>query len=632
MRRLITATLLLIACSACLSREPAGVDGSAVQTKLFIRAELTGTSVAMVVVEVTATDIPTPLVFTIPTVNGVAAGPIRVPAGSNRTITLHAYDAGGVETHTGSVTLTIRSGTNQPIAIVLTPLTGDVPITVTLGSFSVTVGPTTATVAVGDTVQLTATVLDANNNPVTGQVVWATLAPGVATVISTGEQTGRVTGVGPGQTTVFGVFAGIAGPATITVTPPRSIFPLHVESGKRYLVDAKGNPFLLQGDAAWSLIAQLTNAEAEQYLEDRRQKGFNTVLVDLISHEFAANAPNNAYGDAPFLTPGDFSTPNEAYFAHAAYVINLAAQKGILVLLTPAFMGFGGGSQGWYSEMTANGPTKLRDYGTYLANRFRSYDNILWVEGGDYNPPDLDLLRAIPNAIRAVEPKWLHNFNGARGTSALAFLGDGEPWLDVNDIYTESGDVVPSAFQEYERSQMPFFLVEAQYEGEGGADEATVRQQAYQAVLSGAMGQIMGNNPVWLFGSGWQQALDSPGARTLSYLPALLAHRAWWTMEPDTNHTVLTTGVNAGGDQAATARATGGSFVLAYLPFTRPVTVDLAQLSGPNVVARWYDPTNGTFASVDGSPFPASGLRVFPSAGANSRGFHDWVLVLDSSP
>ena len=82
MRRLITATLLsLIAFGSCLQREPAGVEGRAVQTTLFIRAALTGTTVATVVVEVTAPDIVTPLVFNIPSVNGVAAGAITVPAG-----------------------------------------------------------------------------------------------------------------------------------------------------------------------------------------------------------------------------------------------------------------------------------------------------------------------------------------------------------------------------------------------------------------------------------------------------------------------------------------------------------------------------------------------------------------------
>jgi len=253
MRRPITATLLsLIALGSCLSREPTGTDGRGVQTTLLIRAALTGTTVAMVVVEVTALDIPTPLVFNIPTVNGVAAGAISVPAGSDRTIVLRAYDAGGVETHTGSVTVNIRPGMNPAVSITLTSLTGNVPITVTLGSFSVTVGPATATLAPGDTVRLTATVLDENSDPVTGQVAWATLAPGVATVVSTGERTGRVSAVGLGQTTVIAVFGGIAGPAAITVTQPGFAGPLRSSPvNPRYFTDGTGRAIYLTGSHTW---------------------------------------------------------------------------------------------------------------------------------------------------------------------------------------------------------------------------------------------------------------------------------------------------------------------------------------------------------------------------------------------
>ena len=96
---------------------------------------------------------------------------------------------------------------------------------------------------------------------------------------------------------------------------------------------------------------------------------------------------------------------------------------------------------------------------------------------------------------------------------------------------------------------------------------------------------------------------------------------------------VLTAGVSTGIDRSATARASDGSFVLSYLPSARDVTVNLARLSGPNVVARWYDPTNGTYTPIAGSPFTASGTHVFLSAGANSHGDdYDWVLVLESSP
>ena len=186
--------------------------------------------------------------------------------------------------------------------------------------------------------------------------------------------------------------------------------------------------------------------DVDVYLENRRLKGFNTILVNLVEHYFATNPPKNFYGDAPFLTPGDFSTPNEAYFAHAEYVISKAAEKGILVMLAPAYMGTGGGVQGWYQEMAANGTTKLRGYGQYLANRFLSLDNILWVHGGDTNPPDRSLMRVIAEGIRSVDGRWLHTFHGSRGTSALGFLGTTEPWLQVNTIYTNS-TVVPSAFQ-----------------------------------------------------------------------------------------------------------------------------------------------------------------------------------------
>jgi hypothetical protein len=62
------------------------------------------------------------------------------------------------------------------------------------------------------------------------------------------------------------------------------------------------------------------------------------------------------------------------------------------------------------------------------------------------------------------------------------------------------------------------------------------------------------------------------------------------------------------------------------------VTIDMGRISGTNAIARWYDPSNGTYTTIAGSPFPASGLRIFPSAGINSSGFTDWVLVLESTP
>src|ERR1700722_14456328 len=97
--------------------------------------------------------------------------------------------------------------------------------------------------------------------------------------------------------------------------------PFRVSETRRYLVDSHGTPFLLQGDAAWSLIANTTNEEAKEYLQNRKAKGFNAILVNLIEHKFAKNAPKDLYGEAPFQGASDLGAPNERYFEHADWVI-----------------------------------------------------------------------------------------------------------------------------------------------------------------------------------------------------------------------------------------------------------------------------------------------------------------------
>ena len=102
-------------------------------------------------------------------------------------------------------------------------------------------------------------------------------------------------------------------------------YPLRISPDHRHLIDQSGAPFLILGDAPWSLISGLTKEEAEVYLEGRRRQGFNSIIVNLIEHKF--HGPVNRYGEGPFTTPGDFSTPNEKYFEHADWVIRRAARR-----------------------------------------------------------------------------------------------------------------------------------------------------------------------------------------------------------------------------------------------------------------------------------------------------------------
>ncbi|MEQ1800976.1 MAG: DUF4038 domain-containing protein [Gammaproteobacteria bacterium] len=430
---------------------------------------------------------------------------------------------------------------------------------------------------------------------------------------------------------------GAGGPATMSVTvnvasSAPSRFPLRVEPGKRYLVDAAGQPFLMQGDSSWLLITNLTREEVVTYLDDRLAKGFNTLIIELIERNKSVNQPANIYGDFPFTAGGEFSPTVEAYFSHAEYVIAQARQRGMLVLLTPSYMGYAGRETGWYPAMGRAGTTVLRDYGRYVANRFRAYDNILWVHGGDYNPPDRGRLRAVVNGILDVETISLHTFHGSRGTSALGWLGPGEAWLDVNTIYAAKDTVIAEAQGEYAASTLPYFLIEAAYEDETASPTET-RQQAWQAVLSGATGQVTGQKSIWPFVPGvWTSQLNTEGASTLVHLRTLLESYPWWTLEPDFANAFLTAGMGTGAARAPAARAADGSFALIYTRDIRDLTVTIGALAGSLVQARWYDPTSGAFATVSGSPFAATGSRVFRPTGVNARGRNDWVLVLDALP
>ena len=429
-----------------------------------------------------------------------------------------------------------------------------------------------------------------------------------------------------------------ASPTTLPPAPPSAAvkFPLKIASTERYLEDSEGNPFLVKGDAAWSLIAELKREDVEEYLRDRRSRGFNTILVSLIEHYFATHAPANAYGDQPFLSPGNFSTPNEAYFAHVDWVLQYAYKEGFLVLLAPCYSGAGGGHEGWYAEMVANGPEKLREYGRYVGRRYRHLPNIIWVENGDFNPPNKELPRAVAEGIQETDPNALHTAHNATGTSGIAFWGY-EPWLKLNNVYTW-GPVFPDARAQYRRTPtLPFILIESQYENGPGITPQRVRAQAYQALLTGAAGHVFGNGPIWYFDGttdypsvphGWQKALSSEGSQSMSQLHGLFAHLPWQDLEPDLKNTFLISGQGGGYSKAVAALTRDHATAVVYVPDNRIVKLNLALLAGPKIRAQWYDPTNGAAFEIDRQAKPLEGVQKFRPAVKNAAGAGDWVLLL----
>jgi chitodextrinase len=435
-----------------------------------------------------------------------------------------------------------------------------------------------------------------------------------------------------------GNFSLQSSPVTATTEAASStgpfVYPLRLSADGRSLMDQGSRPFFMNGDTAWSLMAQLSQQDVNDYLSDRQQKGYNLVLVNLIEHSFATSAPATISGVQPFTQRGNFNTPNEAYFAHTDWVINKAAEKGIVVLLAPLYLGYNCSNEGWCAEVQASSTATMRAWGRYVGNRYKDFRNIIWLIGGDMDPSGYGLsakVREFVGGLREYDTSHLISAHNRRGQSAMD-VWPNEAWLDLNNVYTDAM-TYSKALAEYNRSPFkPIFLLEAVYENENGSTPALLRSQAYSAVLSGAtLGHLFGSCPIWNFGStasfcgstNWRAQLNSTGSRTLGYVGRLFTTRAFAQLIPDQSHAVLTAGYQSGSSYAATAITEDGSTAIAYLPSQRSVTINMARIAGTTVRAWWFNP--GTAQSTLIGDFPATGSRSFtpPSGG-------DWVLVLDN--
>lgn len=481
----------------------------------------------------------------------------------------------------------------------------------------------------------------------------------------------------------------IAGPARAVERP---VFPLTVHSSGRYLVDRGGKPFRIHGDAPWDYLIRLSPAEADLYLANRAAKGFNALLVELIEPKRWAPrslAPDTYDGIPPFQRPGDFATPNDAYFDRVADLVDRAAAHGMAVLLTPAYLGYAGRDEGWWPELNRPENTRevCRGFGKYLASGaggsfrgLRDRTNIVWVEGGDFFPPpgaEATLrARAIMEGLRqggATQLQTGHwseehisadqpDFAAAMEVNAVYTYGaghDGKTYTQGRRAYAFARGVPPKA--------LPAFLIETEYEvaapwilprsvqryadaayrfllsaiGRKGAPTRPekIRQCLYWGYLSSVGGAVFGNDQVWRFDRRWRRNLDAAGSLDMQHLGALLDSIPWYDLVPshlaEFSNVYLVAGgadVAAGGDVAAAATR-DGSALLAYVASSgtsaRTVTVDLSVLRGP-ARARWFNPTSGAYVEI-ADALPARAQR-FTTPGDNGTGSNDWVLVVRAGP
>lgn len=436
---------------------------------------------------------------------------------------------------------------------------------------------------------------------------------------------------------------------------PNGPFPLTYSADSRTLVGADGIPFPILGRTLWSLIG-LSPTDQRSTIDDTISRGFNAFEWGAIwAHPLGVNTPLDGAGDPPFLltlsgaawngnlsqTP-DFATPNPAFWQEVDDILSYAEARGVLALTFPAYEGFGGGNQGWMTQMVANGPTKMQAYGAWVVTRLSAHKNIVWMAGGDqgtFNQAQHDVEAALLTGMKSVAPNGFYSAEWDTETTARENSSFGNQ-MNLDAAYSFQGNTASVGLRAYGHSPTnPAFLLEEPYDqagpdGDGANGFATqpVRRFQWWGWLSTIGGYVAGNEFVWAMAdSAWKDHLSSQGARDMSVLNQFIRSRLWYQLVPS-GQAGMKTIVTSGGTGVSAAATPTGTLAVAYVPpgHAGSITVDMTVMSTP-AKARWLDPTLGSYTTIAGSPFTNTGTHSFtPPGGTHADGASDWTLVLET--
>lgn len=496
---------------------------------------------------------------------------------------------------------------------------------------------------------------------------------------------------------------GAAGRGAI-VTPKQPVFPLSVHSSGRYLVDASGRPFSIALDSGWSVPHNLSSSDQDTYLADRRAKGFNAVLTEAVEHKFTlSKPPKDLAGNLPFtvqkigatytgspngctttngsasLTGGgftadpyslissqcpDFTSPNSTYWAIIDTYISKCDALNMLVLLFPAYCGFGGADEGWMSEMVAldavtaaggqtgqpfadSSKSMLWNYGAWLANRYKSFSNILWVIGGDYG--DGKSGGTFTTAQKTAVDNLMLGMKSVAGQKSTLFTAHWSRGSLSSDVtLTNAFDVIASYSGNTPAVEVraalalgkPTFQIETRYELDtaSGTASAPYRKYILAAACSGSP-FVYGHATLWPINTDWATYLSATTAQDVGRIIPFFARLPFERYQASgvgTMGTIVSTNASTPSsvDYVASSCDLLGRSLVCYVPPAWTLgtfTVDLSKLSagGANALCRWWDPSTGSY-TTDGT-YATSGTHVFtPPASAHADGFTDWILLCEA--
>jgi len=417
--------------------------------------------------------------------------------------------------------------------------------------------------------------------------------------------------------------------------------PIRISPDGRNFVKADGKPFFWLGDTGWTMTTRLTMKEIDEYLADRKRKGFNVIQLILVPWDARRNG--NLAGEKPYLDD-DMARPNPRYFDHIERVIDRIERRGFHAAVVPF----------WLAGLPEPGPEEVgkhEAYARYLGARFGKR-NLFWLLGADRWPNGwADVIRAFALQLERSSGRsdQLMTHHPAGGQTSSRFFHT-EPWLDFNMLQSGHNADLPAyrlTVGDYSKTPVkPVLDGEAAYENITNAlvpfgpgvriiNDYDVRRQAYQSVFSGAAGHTYGACEIyefhtkgagkahWTVGIEWREALKLPGAQQMGYLRRLIESYTPATRVPDPS-LIVSPNPEAPNEHLTALRDSNGKWAMVYTPKNAAFNVDTRRMGPDPLTGRWFDPRTGK----TGRPFTVpSGPNVAltPPQALNKS---DWVLVI----
>lgn len=445
---------------------------------------------------------------------------------------------------------------------------------------------------------------------------------------------------------------------------------------------ADGTPILILGDTNWAINTArcgILNGHFIDYLEDRRAKKLNTILIRYFGvwerneggYPYLGNAPKKHPSNVELQAEGPFDKINPEFWKWMDYRMQKLWEAGMIVAGHPT----------WFADINVT-LQQAKDISRYILARYGAY-NLIYSLSGEFNkafvvkkyPVFQDVknwnslgyaLETINNKAYKIPMSAHQGWETKKGKSSSSDYFHQETWLDHNWIQSGQGLRLLTydpqrVLKDYKlKPRKPVLHMEGWYEdaekvykgarpvSNPRASAFDLRWQVWSALLNGASGACNGTlgihkfyDPNDKFGETgwddrdpkyWKEALKLPGMGQLHYILNIFNSFQWWKLQPCREKLLVNLKENPwpNEDDLAIPEAAEipGERVIIYLPEKTTLKV-IQWVKDPDeeFTGKWLNPRTGEIRKINGGfPLMARGKERFTLP--EKPNDKDWVLVL----